>query len=165
MGTEDRLGIDINGVIIPRQNQPRHRMVLQDVYIPPIESALHSIQALVLEKFGPQNVYLISKSSGGRRLKTLRWLSQHHFYEQTGILRGHVYFCETRKDKARICERLQITHFIDDRLEVLSYLTSVSHLYLFQPSPLEVERFIDVLPKVHRFESWKDVVSQMLNKS
>jgi hypothetical protein len=36
-----------------------------------------------------------------------------------------------REEKADICERVGITHFVDDQLEVLVHLTSVPYRYLF----------------------------------
>ncbi len=42
-----------------------------------------------------------------------------------------MHFVRERRDKAPVCERLGITHFVDDHLDVLAYLTSVQHRHLF----------------------------------
>lgn len=58
-----------------------------------------------------------------------------------------------------IAERLGLTHFVDDKLEVLGYLTSVPHRFLFRPRPAEVAARRALLPLVHRVESWPELTS------
>ena len=54
------------------------------------------------------------------------------FFKDTGIAEDHLHFCRTRPDKAPICRDLGITHFVDDRLDVLGYLTTVDCRILFR---------------------------------
>ena len=66
--------------------------------------------------------------------KTLRWLEHHDFYQRSGIPASHVRFCLERPQKADHCRELGITHFIDDRSDVLQHLTGiVPWRYLFGP--------------------------------
>ncbi|MEV7330303.1 hypothetical protein [Micromonospora sp. NPDC093244] len=70
-----------------------------------------------------------------------------------------VHFCRTRPDKAPIARRLGLTHVVDDKLEVLGYLDSVPHRYLFRPRPAEVAANAALLPRVHRVESWPELTA------
>jgi hypothetical protein len=46
----------------------------------------------------------------------------------------HLRFCFERHEKARHCLDLGLTHFLDDRLDVLAHLEGVvPHRYLFGP--------------------------------
>ncbi len=55
-----------------------------------------------------------------------------------------------------------LTHFIDDRLEILGRLTTVPTRILFQPFEPEVERFSRHLGLVVGAESWADVLALLL---
>jgi hypothetical protein len=43
-----------------------------------------------------------------------------------------VHFCRTRPEKGPIAADLGLTHFVDDNPEVLGFLTTVAHRYLFR---------------------------------
>ena len=85
-------------------------------------------------------------------------MRHHGFYEKTGIAVERVHFCERRNEKAGICHRLSINTFVDDRLEVLSYLVGVPTQYLFQPDVREINRFAAHLPNVQPVLSWQEVL-------
>jgi hypothetical protein len=125
----------------------------------PVPEAFETLRELVDRRFG-DNVHLVSKCGRRTQEKTLQWLEHHNFYQRTGINPAHVHFCRERREKAGICARLGATHFIDDRLEILSYLTSVPNLYLFQADAREVNRFRHVLPSVTRVESWAEILQR-----
>ncbi len=149
-----RLGVDIGKVIIQRDteewqpNKPRQE----------IPNARKVIARLVSEEFGKENVFLISKADALKQIESRAWLLENNFYEDTGINPLHVIFCMHRADKAKICKTLSITHFIDDRLEVLSHLVDiVSHLYLFNPRIEETSKFPQFLPYVCEARTWKNI--------
>jgi hypothetical protein len=49
---------------------------------------------------------------------------------------GRVRFCRERPDKAVIAAELGLTHFVDDRVDVLEHMVGVvTHRYLFGPQP------------------------------
>jgi hypothetical protein len=52
-----------------------------------------------------------------------------------------IYLCALRDGKGPIAKRLEITHFIDDRTEVLSYMTSVQYRYAMNPTARQLEDF------------------------
>jgi hypothetical protein len=101
-------------------------------------------------------VFVISKCKKSHEKKILNWMKHHHFYKRTGIDKDHIYFCKKRSHKSLIGKRLQITHFIDDRLEVLSYMNGVKRL-LFRPNKLEVKNFKRFLPQVTVVKSWNEL--------
>jgi len=162
---EQALGIDIGNVIID------HRLVDKndnDLYenrystIPAMEGVFDSIKKLNDEKFHG-NIFLISKCTEWAQAKILEWLKDNDFYEKTGVKLENVLFCQERSEKDKICRDNNIAYFIDDRLEVLSYMIeNVPHLYLFQPKQAEVDEFKQFLPKVTRVESWPEVTNKIL---
>jgi hypothetical protein len=63
---------------------------------------------------------------------TRRWLEHQHFFEQTGMRRDRLRFCRQRQEKRQHAVALGLTHFIDDRCDVLAHLRGVvPHLFLF----------------------------------
>ncbi len=157
------LGVDIGGVIIDRVNDNTDTSFFGDNYLrtTPVPGVFDALRKLVDQRFGDQ-VYLVSKCGQKVQNKTLQWLEHHHFYDITQIKRGHVHFCRERHQKSEICQRLRITHFIDDRLEVLSYLTTVANRYLFRPDIKEVGRFYGYLKNVNRVDSWQEILKREL---
>ncbi len=144
-----RIGIDLDGVLIdhtahklavaarlgyslePWQTnsnilrgvmaQQDHETLLDEVYLkmtgdaPSIPGALEHLAALDGEP------YIVS----ARRLKSVRyaqqWLMKHGVFDI--IPAERMFFCESKKDKRAICDRLGITAFVDDQLEVLQSLS------------------------------------------
>lgn len=166
MKSPQALGVDIGNVIINhRLSDPKDTTLHEERYstIPATEGAFEALKKLTGHFDG--QVYLISKCTEWAQQKILSWLIDNHFYEQTGINPGNVFFVRERHEKDAVCRKLHITHFIDDRLEVLSHMiTSTPHLFLFQPDHKEVEEFKDFLPQVTVVNSWQDVLASILGK-
>ena len=85
----------------------------------------------LVEHFGPQHTFIVSKASANMVRRTRLWLKKQLFYEKTGLLPDNVYFCTERPQKAEIVDALGISHFIDDRWSVLEHLTECTARYLF----------------------------------
>jgi hypothetical protein len=153
------LGIDIGGVIIDRVNDETDTSFFGENYLKTtaVPGAFITIAELVRTRFG-KNVFLVSKCGAKIEDRSREWLKYHRFFEITGIPQTHLYFCKKRHEKAGICRKLNVTHFIDDRLEVLSYLDTVSHRFLFQPNDAEVSKFAHALHHVQRVESWNELL-------
>jgi hypothetical protein len=88
-------------------------------------------------------VWIVSKAGPRIEDNTRRWLEHHNFYERTGLPSTNLRFVRRRVDKRDQCAALGITHFVDDRIEVIEALSgTVAHLYLFgpqdRPAPAEV---------------------------
>lgn len=157
------LGIDIGGVIMDKVNDQTDTSFFSDNYLRTTATAhvMEAIRKLAIYKF-KQRIFLVSKCGVKVQEKTLNWLDYHRFYTRTGVGTNKVHFCRERADKAKICEELGITHFVDDRLEVLSYLDTVGTKYLFQANQKEVDQHKKHLPKVVRVESWLEVLEKEL---
>jgi hypothetical protein len=134
-----RLGIDIGRVIIspdPEGTRGDTSFIggsIQDALnTPPFEGMFDVVPALV-ELFHGQ-VWLVSKARPRVQEKTRLWLAHHRFFERTGIPAENLRFCIERPQKADHCRELGITHFIDDRCDVLDCLEGiVPHRFLFGP--------------------------------
>jgi hypothetical protein len=190
-GTDDddqlmRIGVDIGGVIVQQvdrlyppgagagaadsgdqagagaQSSGEDTSLLDDFRrTPPMPGVFEALATLVGEVFG-EHVHLVSKCGERVERRSLLWLAHHDFYARTGIRAGNVHFCRTRQAKAPIAAALGLTHFVDDRLEVLSYLETVPNRYLFRPREHEVRAHRRHLPSVRRVESWPDLVASIV---
>ncbi len=149
------LGIDIGGGIIKRIDADADTSFQDDfVNTPPVNGAIEAINDIASRRFGA-HVYLVSKCGPDVEALTMQWLNAHRFFQRSGIPPGNIRFCRERDQKAQICAGLGITDFIDDRLEVLGNLKTVTNLYLFQPRADEVARFARHLSRVHVVHSWE----------
>ena len=159
-----KIGIDIGGVIIDRTKN-NDNLFFSDRFLEatPVPDAIHAIT--VLNFLYENQIYLVSKASINGMERSKRWLQHYRFYDQTGIDPTHVFFCLERKDKASIAEKLKLTHFIDDRLEVLSYLTTVPNRYLFNydhHSDKEIEKFSMYLNNITEVVNWTEAVTEII---
>jgi hypothetical protein len=98
--------------------------------IPPAPGMFEVVPALV-RLFGGR-AWLVSKAGPRIEALTRRWLLHHRFFERTAMDASHLRFCRRRDEKRGHADALGLTHFIDDRVDVLSYLRgSVPCLALF----------------------------------
>lgn len=146
------LGVDIGRVILDREEGNDGGFV---------EGSIASLKQLVDERFGAR-VHLVSKCGANMQARIRQTFDAHDFYARTGIAPGCVHFCRERHQKAPICERLGITHFIDDRVEVLNYLTTVRYRIAFCPRVQEVQRFTTPDAPFVSLHHWDDVVIHLL---
>jgi len=155
------LGVDVGGVLMERMNDDADTSFFGANYLltTAVADAFASLKLLSSRGY---RTYLVSKCGRATEEKTRHWLQYHEFFEQTGIPPENVRFCRKRQEKAQICADLGATYFIDDRLEVLSYLTDVPYLYLFNPDESELRQFVSILPRVTRVSSWKQVTALLL---
>ena len=85
-----------------------------------------------LTKVFEGRVWIVSKAGPRIQANTERWLAHHGFFATTVIPQDHIRFVRRRADKAAICAEIGITHFVDDRSEVLKTLVGiVPHLFLY----------------------------------
>lgn len=154
---QDILGVDIGGVLIDKVADGTDTSFFSDRFIetPQVEGAFETLARLGRERFG-DNIYVVSKCGPRIEAKSKLWLAHHRFHDITGVTPARLNFCRARRDKAPICARLQITHFIDDRLDVLAYLTMVPHQFLFDP------RAGAAPPRVTIVRGWGEVARELL---
>lgn len=160
MQNKSILGVDIGNVIINnRLNNPEVVEVTETVYrsFPASEGVFDALKTL--NEYCMGEVYLVSKCTEWAQEQILHWLDFHDFYIKTEIKKDHVHFVRQRHEKDGVCRTLGVTHFIDDRLEVLSHMIqSTPHLILFQPNSAEVKEFEQFLSHVQVANDWNEVV-------
>lgn len=154
------LGVDVGGVLIDRVGEGSDTSFFGDrpLETPAVPFAVESLAALAAGSFVAR-VHLISKAGPKVGARTRAWLEHTGFEAATGIPADYVHFVRTREDKAPVCRRLGVTHFVDDRLSVLVHLTSVAHRYLFTgglgehppPAPADVPAWAQLVG------SWPDL--------
>ena len=158
------LGVDIGNVIIDHKAVGTNNKIEYEIdysNIPAVKNAFEVLRELNKIKFG-LNIHLISKCTPWAQTKILNWLKHNKFFIKTGIKPQNVHFCRERNEKQKICADFGITHFIDDRLEVLSYLIGkVPNLYLFRPDQKEIAQFKSYLSNVCVVSNWLDILTKI----
>jgi hypothetical protein len=156
------LGIDIGRVIIGGDGKDDTSFFTNGFLLTPeLPAAIDSIA-----KLAPlfDAVYLVSKCGEKVQHKSKTWLYWNKFSERTGIPEENFRFCLTRPEKAPICKELGITHFIDDKLDVLDHMHGiVDHRYLFRGKPRDVQK-IRYKQGVTAVDSW-DAILKKFNLS
>lgn len=156
------LGVDIGGVIIDRVRNDgtdtafKGERYLETTAVPDVFSSLSKLNG----RFDGI-VYVVSKCGLETELKTRNWLEYNGFYDLTKISPANVHYCRTRQEKAPICKWLEITHFIDDRLEVLNYLETVPNKYLFGPQKQKDLEQAKNLQSIILVDSWKEALQKI----
>lgn len=160
LSNDFRLGIDIGRVIItPGDDNHDTSFIGGDMeaalQTPPMEGAFETIKVLV-DHFD-QQVWLISKCGPHIQERTRWWLARHQFWRAANMNVDHIRFCRKRHEKAPLCEKLGITHFIDDRADCLDPMRGiVEHRFLFGPQKHEPH------DNVCRVMTWADVQLKVL---
>jgi len=141
MDAQPRLGVDIGRVIITGPDDPHGADTAffgadeQAMLATPAVDGVFDVLPRLVERFDGR-VWLVSKCGERIQRHTEQWLAHHRFFERTGVPAGNQRFCLRRVDKAAHARELGLTHFVDDRLDVLEALRDVvAHRYLFGPQP------------------------------
>jgi hypothetical protein len=157
------LGVDTGNVIINNRlldrNDPTH---WEERYstVPATDGVFDALK-LLNERFNGE-VHLVSRATDLAETRILAWLNDNNFFTYTGVKSENVHFVRERHEKDQLCKRLGVTHFIDDRLEVLSHMVdTVPHLYLYQPEEDEVEQFKEFLSRVTVVSSWTELLKSL----
>jgi hypothetical protein len=153
------LGVDVGGVIIDRVAEGSDTSFFgsQPLLTPSVEGVFEALEVLAGGPFEGR-VHVVSKAGPKVAGNTRAWLEHHELFRRTGIPAGNLHFVRKRADKAPVCARLGVTHFVDDRLDVLGHLETVAHRYLFlgglgdQQAPREVPSWATVT------RTWAEVV-------
>eukprot|EP00931_Biecheleriopsis_adriatica_P056170 TRINITY_DN33286_c0_g1_i1.p1 TRINITY_DN33286_c0_g1~~TRINITY_DN33286_c0_g1_i1.p1 ORF type:complete len:834 (-),score=127.09 TRINITY_DN33286_c0_g1_i1:50-2530(-) len=125
-GSEPRIGIDIGGVLT-RDSDPNHPCTSSKgcewdaSWL--ADGALDAVRKIV-QVFGPSNTFLVSKvkPGGDMHCRTEKWLNDLDFCGKTGLPKENVKYCRKMdgpQGKGVVCQKLGISHFIDDKVEVL----------------------------------------------
>lgn len=118
-----RFGMDLGGVLYKHNNDVRGDSM--GWQLSPDSAAPGAMESLteIVRRFGPENVFVISKVLGRMRKMSETWLYETmDICVTTGLLRENVFFCDEvhgENGKGAIAETLGITHFVDDRDDAL----------------------------------------------
>jgi hypothetical protein len=124
-----KLGIDVGRVLISPGDESRpdtsfiggsHENALRT---PPYPGMFDTLPGIVA-RFAP-HVWIVSKCGARVQQRTRDWFEHHRFFARTGIDPANVRFCLERPQKALHCAELGITHFVDDRVDVLQAMRGV----------------------------------------
>jgi len=167
------LGVDIGGVIINRQNDRADTSFFGDNFLltPEEPDALSSLRLLNAEVGGEPftHIYTISKCGETVQEKSHKWLDAHKFDIFAGITTNRRLFCRKRFEKAAIAEKFAVTHFVDDRLDVLNHMIGiVPYLYLYNPNEQDLECFMIQMSDLNEIDqpiklvnSWKTLTKML----
>lgn len=140
-GIELRIGIDFGRVIMgaARPDGSADTSFLSGSEARALETAAEPGALGVLRELcraAGGNVWIVSKCGPRIERRTRRWLEHHEVFERTGLDPAHLRFCRERREKRVHCRELGITHFVDDRRDVLEHLRGlVPHLFLYGVQP------------------------------
>ena len=153
------LGVDIGGVIVDRisENSDTSFFGDQPMETPAVDGAFAALTRLaaVFE----HRVHIVSKAGPQIAALSREWLGHHGVFEPPiGIPESNVWFVSKRPDKAPICARLGVTHFVDDRPDVLQHLTTVHHQFLFLGGLGHHQPPVTSPRSVHRVSTWPELV-------
>lgn len=125
------LGLDVGGVLVDRVAQDSDTSFFGDrpMETPAVTGAFDAIPTLLA--LFDHRVHIVSKAGPRIAELTRRWLGWHGALGAGGIDPANVHFVQRRPDKHPVCERLGVTHFVDDRVDVLQHLVTVDRRYLF----------------------------------
>src|SRR3989344_5110604 len=160
-GMPEMLGVDLNGPIVQRIEPFRFTNLPGD-RLCPTQLIEGSVEALRTLRHRFPKIYVVSICLPRHVRLSRFFLQEADFYRKTGICYDDVHYCWGTGSKGPVCESLGVTHFIDDRLAVLSSLETVANRYLFGGRQYEIDRCPDhgeLLKEVQRVESWQEVLT------
>ena len=134
----NRLGIDIGRVIIDGSSGSGDTSFFSGDTAAMLRTPAVPRAFAAIARFVPlfEEAWLVSKCGPRVQRRSVEWLRHHRFFEVTGIAEGNVRFCLRRPEKAIHCAELGITHFVDDKPDVIAAITPVvPHRYLFTNWP------------------------------
>jgi hypothetical protein len=155
----DLLGVDVGGVLVDRiRADGSDTSFFSDRFLetPAVAGAFETLARLGRERFG-RGIYIVSKCGPRTEEKTRLWLAHHKVLDMLNIDERALHFCRKRPDKAQICKRFGVTHFIDDRMDVLVHLTTVRYRILFGPQDAGVNSK-GAIPA----QTWAEVADKLL---
>jgi hypothetical protein len=149
--------VDIGGVIIDRVGEGTDTSFFGDrpLETPAVPGAFEALARLAVLFDG--RVHLVSKAGPEVEARTRDWLAHHRFFEATGLEEAHLHVVRERADKAPEAARLGITHFVDDRVDILESLVTVPYRHLFVGGLGPEPRPSAVPPGLVVSESWGEL--------
>ena len=152
------LGVDIGGVIVDRVAENSDTSFFGDrpMETPAVDGVFDALARLVATF--ECRVHIISKAGPKIAALSQDWLRSHGIFDAIGIPESNLWFVRKRPEKASICARLGVTHFVDDRPDVLQHLTTVPYQFLFLGGLGHHQPPVTSPTKVHRVSTWPELV-------
>lgn len=152
-----KIGLDLNGVLA--NNKTSYIKTRNYSIFSVMEDAVNVVKTII-KRYGKENVYIISRvQSHQLSFITGIWMETHNFLQKTNMSLDNVKICTRLKNKSRIAEELNITHFIDDRPEVLNYFSKNIILIAYRPKKSELKKYPDVASRAIIVNSWKEIAN------
>ena len=124
-----------------------------------MEGAIDGLQQLV-DLFDGR-VAIVSKAGSRMADLTTRWMWRNEVFAKTGLDPHALHFVRTRADKSPVCVSLGVTHFVDDRLDVLEALGSVANQYLFTGGQVGAASAPKVPKRFVLAQTWPGLVARI----
>ena len=108
-----RIAFDLGGVIILREAVENFLIQESDVSV-----------RLAVQKFGADNVFIISKAKEKYQQRNVDLLDKVKFFDKTGLKRQNIYFVDEYEDKAILMKKIGITYILDDSIKIAKDCTA-----------------------------------------
>jgi hypothetical protein len=115
----------------------------------------------LVKRLGPAELFIISRVNEVQKVRAESWIANDGLFEMTGMLPENLFWCAERHEKGPIAEKLGLTHFVDDRPEVLIHMPLVPHRILFNPRQEEVDQFRGRLGGISIVSSWLEIEAML----
>ncbi len=107
-----------------------------------------------------ENTYIISRvDDKAGRYNVLEFLYRHEIIP-IFVPKENVFFTLEKSEKAPIAHMLGLTHFIDDRMEVLHYMNKVKYKYALNPSLEQIQHWPSTT--VYVGKNWDNIKNLIL---
>ena len=113
-----RIAFDLGGVVIERG-------AIQNFLV---DQSIVSVK-LAIQKFGQENVFIISKAKDKYKERNIQFLQKNNFFTETGLREDKVHFVNQYEDKGILGKQLKIDYILDDSIKVAKFAI----LYGFKP--------------------------------
>lgn len=158
-----KLGLDIGGVLIRAGTQSlgQDTFLFSSDYVnaPAVDGVLDAVK-LLSQSF---ELFIISKCGRKIEQRSREWLHANNIDKYIPEIKWN--FCKRRHEKAPIATTIGLSAFVDDKLEVLSYMKSVKYKFLFQPKQQEIENYKQHLHTVTVVNDWNLLTDKLLRIS
>lgn len=150
INTPEILGIDLGNTLFNKENYPD------------FPDSLRVVRRLAIERFGFKNIHIVSRVTPEQEKRALIYVSRQIFKDKTRITLDRVHFCRERHEKGPICEILGITHFIDDRPDVLIHMPTNVKPILFNPRTEDRATYTKEIRSMYIVENWLEIERLLL---
>jgi len=156
-----KIGIDIDGVLA--NDKLVHIKTNNYSIFSIMDGAIESLKK-ISELYGAENIYIISCVPTNQLSFIVGiWLEFHQILQKTMIPLDNVIICAQYKDKSEIAEKLNLTHMIDNKLQVLNYFSKNFSLIAFNPEMGDFKKYPELASRIVIVNSWSEISNYFLD--